>query len=277
MSTTIRRHIGHAGVALFLAVAVIVQLTPFYTAVTTALKSKTDLSPQWLPPSLGRIDWGNFIAAQQDGGILHAMGNSAILTVCCTVLLCLLGAMAGYPLARRASLLNKGILGVVMAVMMIPPLSTLVPLYTLVVQLGGINTYWAPVLVLTAVNLPMSIFFYTSFMRSLPISVEEAGLVDGANRFQVLLHVVIPMLQPVTATVAIVDGLGVWNEYALSQYLMSDPSVRTVAPSVASFFGSSSGNLPSAAAASLISVIPVVVAYIFLQRYFVQGTVGFGK
>lgn len=277
MTTTRLRRLGHAGIALFLLIAIIVELTPFYTALTTAFKAKTDLSPQWLLPSPARVYLHNFTSAVQDAGILHAMMNSAIVTVCCTVLLCLLGAMAAYPLARRASRLNKAILGVVMAIMMIPPLSTLVPLYTLVVHLGGINTYWGPVLVLTAGALPMSIFFYTSFMRSLPVSIEEAGMVDGANTFQVLLHVVIPMLRPVTATVAIVNGLGIWNEYALSQYLMNDPSVRTVAPSIATFFSSSTGNLPAAAAASLISVVPVLVAYIFLQRYFVQGTVGFGK
>jgi raffinose/stachyose/melibiose transport system permease protein len=110
-------------------------------------------------------------------------------------------------------------------------------------------------------------------MRSLPISVEEAATVDGANRMQLLFGIVFPMLKPVTATVIILTGVAVWNEFALSGYILTSPQMQTIAPAIASFFSVQSSNLPAAAAASLMAMLPVLVAYLFLQKYFIKGMV----
>ncbi len=95
----------------------------------------------------------------------------------------MVGAAAAYPLARRATRFNKVISALILATMMVPPLSILVPLYTMLVNLGGANTYWGIVLVLAAINMPLSVFLYTAFIRSIPVSVDEAGMIDGANCF----------------------------------------------------------------------------------------------
>jgi raffinose/stachyose/melibiose transport system permease protein len=126
---------------------------------------------------------------------------------------------------------------------------------------------------MTTSQLPLAIFLYTAFMRSLPIAVEEAATMDGANRMQVLFWVIFPMLKPVTATVIILAGVAVWNDYALSVYMLTDPSVKTIAPAIGSFFSTQSSNLGAAAAASIMGVIPVLIAYLFLQRYFIRGMV----
>lgn len=276
MTATLSRRLVAAAIAAFVLVVVLIQLLPFYVALTTSLKAKTDLSPQLSFPVSG-IYWGNLVAAVEEAGILRAMANSALVAGVSTVLVCLLGAFAAYPLARRASRLNRGILALIVGLMMVPALSILVPLYSLLADMGALNTYWGAILVMVAGGLPLSIFLYTSFMRTLPISVEEAAVIDGANRIQLLMRVVIPMLRPVTATVAIITGVGVWNEYALSGYILTDPATRTIAPAIASFFSLQTSNLPAATAASLIAVIPVVVAYLFLQKYFVRGLVGAEK
>jgi len=257
-----------AGVLL----AVLLQLLPFYITLTTALKARSDLSSQWLPP-FGGIYWQNFATAIEQGQILRAIGNSAIVTVCSTVLVCVLGALAAYPLARRPTLVNKLVFAAIVGLIMIPPLSILVPLYAQMVQLHAINTYWGTILVMTATQLPLAIFLYTAFMRGLPVSIEEAASVDGANAVQVLFRVVVPMLKPVTATVVILTSVNVWNEYALSVYLMRAPEMRTIAPSISTFFATSASDLGAAAAASLISVLPVLIVYLVLQRYFIKGMV----
>lgn len=257
-----------AGVLL----AVLLQLLPFYVTVTSAMKARSDLSSQWLPRLTG-IHWQNFATAIEQGHILRAIGNSAIVTVGATVLVCVLGALAAYPLARRSTLSNRLVLAGIVGLIMIPPLSILVPLYSMMSQWHAINTYWGMILVMTATQLPLAIFLYTAFMRALPVSIEEAASVDGANAVQVLFRVVAPMLKPVTATVVILTSVNVWNDYALSVYLMRSPEMRTIAPATATFFSSTSSDVGAAAAASLLSVLPVLVVYLVLQKYFIKGMV----
>ncbi|MDT0157906.1 carbohydrate ABC transporter permease [Microbacterium sp. ARD32] len=257
-----------AGVLL----AVLVQLLPFYITVTSAMKARSDLSSQWLPPLTG-IHWQNFATAIEEGGILRAIGNSAIVTLGATVLVCVLGALAAYPLARRSTLGNRLVLAAVVGLIMIPPLSILVPLYSMMSQWQAINTYWGTILVMTATQLPLAIFLYTAFMRGLPISIEEAAAVDGANAVQALFRVVVPMLKPVTATVVILTSVNVWNDYALSVYLMRSPEMRTIAPATATFFSTTSSDVGAAAAASLLSALPVLIVYLLMQKYFIKGMV----
>ncbi len=263
-------------VSIFVLVVVVLQLLPFWVALTTSLKQKTDLSPQLAFPT-SNLFFGNFVQAVSEGGIFRAMLNSVLVAGVSTVLVCVLGALAAYPLARRHTALNRAVLSINVGLMMVPALSILVPLYRLLSGMHALNTYWGVILVMVTSSLPLAIFLYSSFMRTLPISVEEAARIDGANTFQTLFFVVVPMLKPVTATVGIITGVGVWNEYALSGYILTTPETRTIAPAIASFFSLQSSNLPAATAAALIAVVPIVVAYLFLQKYFVRGLVGAEK
>ncbi|MFF8478915.1 carbohydrate ABC transporter permease [Streptomyces sp. NPDC015414] len=257
--------------ALFLLTLGALQLSPFYIALTTALKRKSDLSSPWLPPSPGHVYWGNFRTAVEEGKILQAIVNSVVITSAATFLVCLVGALAAYPLARRRTWSNRAVTVIVLGAMMVPPLSVLVPLYTMMSQLHGINTYWGTVLVLATGQLPLGIFLYAAFIRTIPLSLEEAGSVDGAGVFRVFFRIVMPLLKPVTATVAIVSGVFVWNDYQLSVYLLTDENVRTIAPSIGAFFSQQSSNLGAASAASLLGVAPVLIAYVALQRHFMKG------
>lgn len=263
---------ARVAIGAFVLLAVLLQMLPFYVTVTSSLKARSDLSSQWTLP-FGSWYVQNFATAIEQGHILRAIGNSAIVTVSATVLVCLLGALAAYPLARRPTLPNRLILAGIVGLIMVPPLSILVPLYSMMSSLNAINTYWGTILVMVASQLPLAIFLYAAFMRGLPLSIEEAACVDGATAAQVLFRVVFPMLKPVTATVVILTSVNVWNEYALSVYLMRSPDMRTIAPAIGTFFATSSSDLGAAAAASLLSVLPVLVVYLMLQRYFIKGMV----
>ncbi|RBP99706.1 carbohydrate ABC transporter permease [Bifidobacterium xylocopae] len=263
---------GRWAIYLFLIVVCICQLLPFYFAVTTSLKPADDMSSS-LVMRTHDLAWGNWAQAISEGGILKAVLNSAIVTVATTLLVCVFGAAAAYPLARRVTRGNKLISTFILSMMMIPPLSILVPLYSFLVNIGGVNNYWGIVLVLTAEKLPLAVFLYTAFIKAIPPAIDEAGALDGANRFQVFVRLVLPMLKPVTATVVIMTGSAVWNEYALSSYILTDPGAQTIAPRVASFFSVNTNNLGVAAASALIAAAPIVVAYMFLQRYFIAGMV----
>lgn len=268
---TLSARTGSAAIWVGLAVVMLIQLLPFYVALTTSLKARTDLSGQLVPPDTLFLD--NFVTAA-DAGIPVAIVNSVIVTACSTALVCLFGALAAYPLVRRATAINKVVFALILSVIMIPPLSILVPLYSMLNQLDGVNTRWAIILVLTAENLPKAVFLYAAFIRNVPRSLEESATIDGANLLQTFFLVVFPLLKPVTATVVILTGVFAWNEYALSVFILTDPDVRTVAPAVGAFFSQQgSSNLGAAAAASLMALTPVLIAYLFLQKYFMKGMV----
>lgn len=255
-----------------LALTCLIQLLPFWVAVTTAFKPASSASAQMLLP-LGELTLENFSAAIRDGGIFTAMMNSLVVTTISTALTCVLGALAAYPLARIATRWNKAIYAGIVALIMVPPLSILVPLYSFVTDLNGANTYWAVILVMVTGQLPLAVFLYAAFLRSVPDSLDEAAALDGAGPIRTFLQVILPVLKPVTATVIILTSVNIWNEYALSGYILSKPATRTIAPAIASFFSQSANNLGAAAAASLVSVVPVLIAYIFLQQYFIRGMV----
>ena len=263
---------GRWAIYLFLVIVCLCQLLPFYLAITTSLKPSDDLSSA-LSMRTHDMAWSNWFEAINEGGILKSVLNSVVVTVGTTAMVCILGAAAAYPLARRLTRFNKLVSALILSMMMIPPLSILVPLYSFLVKIGGVNNYWGIIVVLTATNLPLSVFLYTAFIKAIPPAIDEAGELDGANKLQVFMRLVLPMLKPVTATVVIMTGSTVWNDYALSSYILTDPSAQTIAPRVASFFSANTNNLGVAAAASLIAAAPMVVAYMFLQKYFIAGMV----
>ena len=264
-----KARLGALALWVALLTVVVMQLAPFYVALMTALKPRTDLSGQLLPPR--ELYLGNFVTAAQ-GNIPMAILNSAIVAGVSTVIVCLFGALAAYPLTRRETTFNKFVLTAILGLVMIPPLSILVPLYSMLNEMDGVNTRWAIILVLAAENLPKAVFLYAAFIRNVPRSLEEAATIDGASMIQVFFRIVLPLLKPVTATVAILTGVSVWNEYALSVFILTDPNVQTIAPAVGAFFSQQgSSNLGAAAAASLMALAPVLVAYLFLQRHFMKG------
>ncbi|MDD7465778.1 MAG: carbohydrate ABC transporter permease [Actinomycetaceae bacterium] len=213
----------------------------------------------------------NYQIAIERGSIGQAVLNTAIVTVCATVLVVILGALASYPLARRQSRFNNFILIATLAVMMIPSLSILVPLIRLLKSFGMMNTYLGLIFPLVAGALPQAIFLYTQFLRNVPKSLEEAAMIDGASTLRTFVSIVLPLMKPVTVTVVILTGTSVWNEFALSGYIMTNNNMRTLAPAIASFFGSANGNVNAAIAGSFLGVVPVLVAYLFLQKYFIKG------
>lgn len=244
-------------------------LTPIYISLTVALKRSSDLSSYWSLP--GYLSLDNFRKALLESELLRAFGNSALLTAATTVLVVLVGAMAGYPLARIRSGASRLLLNVVLAVMMIPSLSIIVPLYTVMKQLNGINTHWGMVLVLAAYNAPLAIFLYANFIRTIPRELDEAAIVDGCSVYRVFYRIILPLLTPVTVSVVILKGLKVWNDYEFSLYFQQKPEKVTVTLAIARFFSEFSSDLHTASAAALLAVVPVVTAFLLLQKYFISG------
>lgn len=246
-------------------------LAPFYILLSVAFRSPQDLNSYWAFPT--ELNLENFRNAIEEGKILLSILNSLVVTVGAVLLVTVVGALAAYPLARRKTRLNMGIKGFVLGIMMVPPLSILVSLYSVLVKINGVNEYWGIILVLVTFELPLSIFLYTNFISSIPKALDEAAAIDGSGPVRTFFQIILPQLKPVTASVVILTGVHCWNDYQFSLYILQAPKMRTIPLAIASYFSQTTSNINAAAAAALLAILPVVLVFLFLQKYFIRGMV----
>ena len=252
------------------AVVIIIYLLPIYAVVMMAFKSPQDLSPRLSFPKT--LYLGSFEKAIKSGNLLNALKNTAIITIGVIVIEIIAGCLAAYPLARNRNRFNKFVMNVVMSMMMVPALSIVVGMYSLLVSINGISTYWGIIMVTAAFGLPLSIFLYRNFITAIPEALDEAAAIDGASVLQTFFHVILPQLAPVTVSVIIMKGIGAWNEFAFSLYVLQKSKMYNITLTIKQFFSESSTDLNAAAAGALLGILPTIVVYLVLQKYFVQGT-----
>ena len=248
-----------------------IYLLPFYVVLCLSLKSQNDNSSRLALPKVLYLD--NYINALKIGAILNAIKNNAMIVILTVLLVVVFGAMAAYPLARRKSLLNTLISKFFMGIMMITPLTILVGLYSILSKIKAINTYWGIILILATFSLSMSIYLYSNFISAIPIELEEAACIDGATRLQTFFRIILPQLGPVTTTVVIMQGVAIWNNYLFTHYVMQKKELFTVTQVIQSFFSTTSSDYNGAAAVAVLGMLPVVLIYLFLQRFFIRSAI----
>lgn len=254
-------------------VLIAVYLLPIYTLINMAFKEMSDLSSYLLPSRYFYPD--NFIKIIKSGKVFPALKNTALITVGVVGIEVIFGCMAAYPLSRNRSKFNGLVYSFCLGAMMIPALSILVGVYTEMVQLGGINHMWSVIAIAAAFGLPLSINLYVNFIASIPLALDEAATIDGAGVLRTFWNIILPQLKPVTVSVIILKGVTAWNDYLYPSYMLQKPSKYTLVLLIKQYFGSSSSavDLNSAAAVAVICVAPLVIAYLLLQKYFIQGQI----
>lgn len=245
-------------------------LIPFYILITTALKERGDFSSKWAFPRV--MNFRNFTEAWEMASLGNALWNTMIITFASALLLIIFGSLAAYPLARRQTKLNKIVFMFFIAVMVIPPLTALVPLYKLVVDIGMMNTLEIAILNNVASFLPLTIFLYSGFIRStIPKELEEAAKIDGASTLGIFFRIVFPLLKPVTASILIIACVFIWNDYQFAIFFLQAEEVKTITVALAGFFGENANRMNLVAAAAIMAVLPMVVLFLLLQKHFVKG------
>lgn len=270
-TVTLKQRIKQNWWKYLIAVCILViYLLPIYVVVVTSLKPVTDHTSRLLPPV--EIYWENYIRAFQNSNILNAMKNSLIITVGTVLIVVVAGCLAAYPMARHRNRLSKSMKTFVLGVMMVPGMSMVVGIYSTLVSIHAISTYWGIIAVSAAFGLPMSIYMYCNFIRAIPVSLDEAAYMDGAGVLRTFFQVILPQLKPVTASVVLMQAVSTWNEYGYSLYILQKKEMYNVTLTVKQFFGEQMKDLNGAAACAVIAIVPVIIVYLFLQKYFVQGT-----
>src|SRR5579875_3353616 len=237
---------------------------PFYLLIVVALKPPAEAisSPFALPQ---HIDLGNFATAWQGSGGVgmgQALVNSAVITVGSVLALIVIGALAAYGVARQEPRLG-GVLYIAFVMGIIVPTQLgIVPIYVALRHLGLLGTLAGAVLLYTGILMPLSVFLYTGFVRSLPTEYEEAAFIDGATQLQAFVRIVFPLLAPITGTVAVLCSLIIWNDFFTQPVAVYD------------FVGQYETQWNVVFAAVAISLAPVLAFYLFAQRRLIRGFTG---
>ncbi len=246
-----------------------IYLFPFYVVINLSLKPRTDNSSRLAPPKEVYLD--NYVAALQNGAILTAIKNNTLIILGSLAIVITVGSLAAYPLARRQTRLNEWIRRLFMGIMMVTPLTILVGVYSILSRIGAISTYWGIILILSTFGMPQAIYLYSNFISTIPVDLDEAASIDGAGRFTTFFRIILPQLTPVTVTVIIMQGVNMWNNYLFTHYILQKKQMFTVTQVISGYFSTTSSDYGGAAAVAVIGMLPVVIAYLFLQRFFVKG------
>ena len=258
---------------LWIAVIAIVLfcLFPFYWLINVSLKTGPDLSGADLVPPHPTLE--NYKSIFQNDDFVHALGNSAIVSLTTTFLALVVGSFAAYALARLKFPGKFLLLGLVLAITTFPPIAIATPIFKLWTDLGFFNTLYGLIIPYLTFALPLAIYILVSFFKEIPKDLEEAALVDGATRFTAFRKIVIPLAAPGLATAGILTFIAAWNEFLFAVTLTSTPAARTVPAAIAFFTGSTEFEEPlgTIAAASVVISIPLIFLVLFFQKRIVAG------
>ena len=255
---------------LVLILACIVCLAPFYVALCYAFKSKEEFAKTKLafPTSLF---WGNFQDAFAIDNYFTSVRNSFVVAIVMVVVIVVFCSMGAYIIARKRNKFYSAVFYVFQLIILLPFQSIMFPLYRELSDISALNTLWGLALAQAGVNVGYYVFLYTGFIKSVPVSLEEAATIDGCNRYQAFFYIVFPLLKPITMTVIVLSFLASWNDFIISMIICQRETVRTLPLMQFFFFGEYSSNVSVAFAAALIAMLPAVIVYFCAQKYIVAG------
>jgi multiple sugar transport system permease protein len=267
--TTLRRVGLYAGLAL----AAVTFIYPFLWMAATTLKPPFEVGTLALVPEHPTLDNYRTMWARAPFG--RALLNSALVATTITVSVLVLGSMTAYAMARLRFRGRPALQAVTLAVLLVPGQLTLIPLYTLIVQLGWIDTYAA--LVVPYLFNATAILMLRQFFVQIPQSLIDSARMDGMGELRILFTIFWPLAKPALAIVAIFTFMGSWNEVLWPLLVVRDQRLMTL-PQLLTVFalGGGAGSIGVSLASAMVLVVPVVIAYVFLQRYFIESMAGAG-
>ena len=259
--------------AFYFAVVLIVVFAvfPFYYAILTSFKTGTAIFRVDFWPTT--FDLGNYIGVLTNGSFPRNTLNSLFVATLTVTFALLLAVTASYALSRVRFRGRSLLLLTILAVSMFPQIAVLAGLFELITFIGIYNTPWALIFSYTIFTLPFTVWVLTTFMRDLPIEIEEAAIVDGASPWQIITKVFLPLMWPALVTTGLLAFIGAWNEFLFALTFASDNSTRTVPVAIALLSGAGEHEIPwgPIMAASVLVTVPLIVLVLIFQRKIVAG------
>ncbi|WP_405697948.1 carbohydrate ABC transporter permease [Streptomyces sp. NBC_01185] len=255
--------------SLLLASAVV--LVPLAVVLLTSLKTESEVANSG-PLSLPR-DWFNFAnyaTAVEQGAMLRAFGNTTLILVVSTAGTVLIGSMTAYAIDRFQFRLKKLVTGLFLLATLVPGVTTQVATFQVIDDLGAFNSRWAPILLYTGTDI-VSIYIFLQFIRSIPVSLDEAARIDGANSWTIYRKIILPMLRPAIATVVIVKGIAIYNDFYVPFLYMPDPELGTISTALFRFKGPFGAHWETISAGTIVVIAPTLIVFLALQRFIYSG------
>jgi raffinose/stachyose/melibiose transport system permease protein len=247
---------------------------PFYLLINISVRhTGGDVYASPLTPS-SHPTLEPYLQAWQGGTLGHGFVNSAIITVSSVALLIVIGSVTAYALARRPGTPSAWLTGLFTAGLILPVQLGVIPLFAAMRSLGLVGTYAGMILLYAGFLMPLSVFLYSGFLKSMPPEYEEAAEVDGGSRMRIFARVVFPMLRPATGTVAILSGLIIWNDFFTPLIFLSGTSHATLPVIVYDLVGGLGTEWNVIFAAVVISIAPLVLFFAVAQRRLIRGFSG---
>ena len=255
---------------ILLSVITIFFLFPIYIIFMSSIKTQMEIftSPFSLP---AKIQFDNYLRAWGKMRFEVVLCNSVLITAFSIIGLILFGSMAAYVCARKKSKLVSLIFALFISCIVVPFHTAMTPLVKFISVLKIYDTYLSVIMVYIAINMAFTVFLYTGFIKGISIELEEAAIVDGCSRFGVFWRIVFPLLTPITATVAILNSLNVWNDFLVPLLLISSPAKRNIPNALFAFQGQYNNKWDMAFAALILSIVPIVIFYVMLQKKIIKG------
>jgi raffinose/stachyose/melibiose transport system permease protein len=272
------RRLRRATSGAALVALTLVMLLPVLMVVNVSLRPRSDTATGALtPPS--HLAWSNYADVFREMGYLRSVANTLLITAASVALVIVAASACAWAIARHRRSWTTWAYHTFVSGLTIPVFVLLTPLYLLMRQLGLLDDYLSVILANAALNLPLAVLLYASFLKSIPTELEDAAAVDGCGLVATYWRVVLPLLKPATATLAIFISLGIWNDLILPLLFLNSPDKSTVTLSVYSFLGTG-GRFQAAQLfpAVVLSTLPLFILFLLLQRRIVAGiAAGMGK
>jgi multiple sugar transport system permease protein len=252
-----------------LVIGALVAIIPLSVLFIASLKTSTEFGqtgPFDLPANW--FNFANYVEAFQKGGMIEGFVNTSIILVISLAGTIVIGSMAAYAIDRFRFRGNRLVVALFLIATLIPGVTSQVATFQIINGLGLYNSMAALILLFMGTDI-ISIYIFIQFMQSIPTSIDEAAMLDGANRWTIYWRVILPMLRPAIATVVIVKGIAIYNEFYLP--FLYWPSQGVISTSLFRFKGPFGAHWEIIAAGTVLVIVPTLLAFVFLQRFIYRG------
>lgn len=257
---------------VLISIYAVICVFPFLWMVLSALKPKDEIRAAIPTFTIANPTFENFKRVLVDNGFITYIKNSLVISLAATLLSMVIAVLAGYALSRyyrkRVTKMSNFMM---MLSQMIPGVLLLVPLYMIMKQMHMLETHISLVLAYTTFVIPLCTFMMSSFFDTVPYDLEEAAEIDGCSKAMTIIRVILPVSIPSLVSTGLYAFINAWNEFMFGYVLVSSDRLRTLTPAIMLFKGANLVDWGGLMAASVISVLPVTLVFLFLQKYFLAG------
>ncbi len=256
---------------ILLTIATIWTLFPLYWTLVTSFKSASQISAKPITYLANPATFENYQKAWNVGGFSHYFKNSLFVSLVSTIFTVVLSTMDGYAIARFNFRGKKLFMLLMLSTQFIPAAMLIIPLFMIYLPMKLINSLWSLIITYTTFHIPFNAMLMSTFVKGIPFSLEEAAQIDGCSRVSSFFHVMIPMLFPGLAAIAVHSFISSWNEYLYALMFLTSNRKYTLPIGLSMTIGEYSINYGQLTAGSVIALTPIILMFMYVQKFMVSG------